>query len=60
MTITPTASRIGDGRDATNRPSGDADADDEGDAVAAVQAVFPVAAQPAIQAAACQGLEPPA
>jgi hypothetical protein len=60
------ASRTGDGRDATSRPNVDVDGDAcEGeDATAAeaavLQAVVPVAVQPAIQAAPCRDLEPPA
>jgi len=53
----PIASRTDDGRGATSRPSGDADADDgEGEDATVVQA----AVYPVIQVAACQGLEPPA
>jgi hypothetical protein len=56
------ASRSGDGRDATSRPNGAADGDDDvgEDATAAWAAVLPAAVQALIQVAACQGLEPPA
>jgi hypothetical protein len=63
----PIASRTGDGRGATSRPSGgdadDGDASEGEDATAVpavVQMVVPVAVQAAGHPAACQGLEPPA
>ncbi|ANW03432.1 hypothetical protein [Bradyrhizobium icense] len=59
MAITAIASRTGDGRGATSRPNGDADDDaSEGEDAMAAWAAVPVAVQPVIRAAACQGLEP--